>query len=61
MYHNLKCAFCSYQHFDGEFKINDFENLNLKYEVSKQTKTNISFTPLTGDIFTGKCHSAQIC
>lgn len=52
---NLKCAFCGYQHFDGEFKINDFEDFKNKIsEVSKQTKSNISFTPLTGDIFTDK-------
>lgn len=52
---NLKCAFCGYQHFNGEFKINDFENFKHKIkEISKHTKTNISFTPLTGDIFTNK-------
>lgn len=52
---NLRCAFCGYQHFDGEFKINDLENFKHKiHEISTQTKTNISFTPLTGDIFTDK-------
>lgn len=52
---NLRCVFCGYQHFNGEFKINDLENFKHKIkEVSKQTKTNISFTPLTGDIFTDK-------
>lgn len=52
---NLRCVFCGYQHFNGEFKINDFDNFKHKIsEVAKQTRNNISFTPLTGDIFTDK-------
>ena len=52
---NLKCVFCGYQKFDGKFKIDDFNEFKFKLEqVAKLTDSNISLTPLTGDVFTDK-------
>jgi MoaA/NifB/PqqE/SkfB family radical SAM enzyme len=52
---NLKCVFCGYQKFEGKFKIDDFDEFKFKLEqVATLTDSNISLTPLTGDVFTDK-------
>lgn len=52
---NLKCVFCGYQKFKGQFKIKDQSTFEKNIDqIAKITDRNITLTPLTGDIFTDK-------
>lgn len=52
---NFKCVFCGYQKFNGNFKIKKLETFEKNVdEVLEFTKSNITLTPLTGDVYSDK-------